>query len=147
MVKFVWNSELVPMDMDITQVSGILLDNKRKVLIYEEDGRYRIPGGHPLDDEAIEETLARECLEEVNTEIENIMYLGYQEVIGDGDKEPYAQVRMIAKIKNMGEERADTDNGKVYKRLLVDLDDVNKYLKWAEVGDAMIMEVKKIISG
>ncbi len=146
MVKYAWNSELVPMDMAITQVSGILLDNKKRVLIYEEDGRYRIPGGHPLDDETIEETLARECLEEVNTEIENIMYLGYQEVIGDGDKEPYAQVRMAAKIKNIGEERMDPDNGKIYKRLLVDLDDVNKYLKWAEVGDEMIREVKKIIS-
>lgn len=147
MVKIVWNNELVPMDMDITQVSGILLDNKKRVLIYEEDGRYRLPGGHPLDDEAIEETLARECLEEVNTEIENIVYLGYQEIIGDEDKDPYAQVRMIANIKNMGEERPDLDNGKIYKRMLVDLDDVNKYLKWAEVGDEMIREVNKLISG
>ncbi|MDE6292811.1 MAG: NUDIX hydrolase [Bacilli bacterium] len=147
MVKIVWRSELVPMDMDITQVSGILLDNKKRVLIYEEDGRYRLPGGHPLDDEAIEETLVRECLEEVNTEIENILYLGYQEIIGDADKEPYAQVRMIAKIKNMGEEKMDPDNGKTYKRLLVPLNDVNTYLKWAEVGDEMIKEVNKLISG
>lgn len=146
MVKYVWNSELVPMDMDITQVSGILLDNRKNVLIYEEDGRYRIPGGHPINDEAIEETLVRECLEEVNAEIENIMYLGYQEVIGDGDKEPYAQVRMIARIKNMGEERPDLDNGKTYKRIFVPLNEVNKYLKWAEVGDAMIQEVRQIIS-
>ena len=146
MVKYVWNSELVPMDMDITQVSGILLDNRKNVLIYEEDGRYRIPGGHPINDEAIEETLVRECLEEVNAEIENIMYLGYQEVIGDGDKEPCAQVRMIARIKNMGEERPDLDNGKTYKRIFVPLNEVNKYLKWAEVGDAMIQEVRQIIS-
>lgn len=146
MVKYVWNSELVPMDMDITQVSGILLDNRKNVLIYEEDGRYRIPGGHPINDEAIEETLVRECLEEVNVEIENIMYLGYQEVIGDGDKEPYAQVRMIARIKNMGEERPDLDNGKTYKRIFVPLNEVNNYLKWAEVGDAMIQEVRQIIS-
>ena len=146
MVKYVWNSELVPMDMDITQVSGILLDNRKNVLIYEEDGRYRIPGGHPINDEAIEETLVRECLEEVNAEIENIMYLGYQEVIGDGDKKPYAQVRMIARIKNMGEERPDLDNGKTYKRIFVPLNEVNKYLKWAEVGDAMIQEVRQIIS-
>lgn len=145
MVAYIWHNELVPFDMDITQVSGILINDEGQVLIYEEEmGKYRIPGGHPLDDEAIEETLIRECLEEVNTEISDIKYVGYQEVIGDGKREPYAQVRMVAKFKNMGEEKKDPDNGKIYNRLLVNLDDVNKYLNWGKVGDEMIKEVKNI---
>ncbi len=147
MVAYVWNSELVPDDMNITQVSGILINDDKKVLIYEEEeGKYRIPGGHPMNNEAIEDTLVRECLEEVNTEIKNIMYIGYQEVIGDGDRETYAQVRMIAKIKKMGKERPDLDNGKTYKRMLVDLKGVNKYLNWGEVGDEMIKDVMRVIS-
>lgn len=146
MVTYVWNNELVPLDMDITQVSGILINDEGQVLIYEEGmGKFRIPGGHPLDDEAIEETLIRECLEEVNTEISDIKYVGYQEVIGDGEREPYAQVRMVAKIKEMKEESPDVDNGVLYKRLLVNLDDVNNYLNWGKVGDEMIKEVKNVI--
>lgn len=147
MIKYVWHNESVPKGMLITQVSGILIDEENKVLLYEEDdGKYRIPGGHPIDNEDISSTLIRECLEEVNTEIENIKYLGFQEVKGDRERESYAQVRMIARIKNIGEEMPDIDNGKIYKRILVCIDDVNKYLNWSDVGDAMIEEVKKLLN-
>lgn len=145
MIMYEWHNEVVLPDMDITQVSGILVDNDMNALIYEEKGRYRIPGGHPIGDEAIEDTLIRECLEEVNTNIRDIRYVGYQEVIGDEGRDPYAQVRMVARFDQMGEEREDTDNGITYKRLLVPLRDVNKYLNWGEVGDEMIKEVISVL--
>lgn len=147
MVTYVWHNEIVLEGMGITQVSGILVDKDMNALIYEEkEWVYRIPGGHPMDDEAIEDTLTRECLEEVNTEIKDIRYVGYQEVIGDGDKLPYAQVRMVAKFDTMGKEKIDPDNGRIYKRLLVPLDDVNNYLNWGEVGNEMIKEVKNVLN-
>lgn len=146
MVKFVWYSELVPDDMLITQVSGILVSENNKVLLYEEsDGKYRIPGGHPNVGEDLSTTLIRESLEEVNTEISDIVYLGFQEVIGDGERQPYAQVRMIAKINKIGELKSDDDNGITYNRLLVNVDEVNNYLKWGIVGDNMMERVKNFI--
>lgn len=146
MVKFVWHSELVPDDMLITQVSGILVSENNKVLLYEEsDGKYRIPGGHPNVGEDLSTTLIRESLEEVNTEISDIVYLGFQEVIGDGERQPYAQVRMIAKINKIGELKPDDDNGITYNRLLVNVDEVNNYLKWGIVGDNMMERVKNFI--
>lgn len=47
--------------------------------------------------------LNREFLEQLNVEIEDIKYLGFQEVIGDEERENDAQVRMIAKIKTVGQ--------------------------------------------
>ena len=70
-------------------------------------------------------------MEEVNAEIENITYLGYQEVIGD-KKISYAQVRLLATIKRLGPERPDLDNGKIYERCFLPLDKVNDYLNWKE---------------
>ena len=90
----------------------------------------------------MEDTLIRECFEEVNASIDNITYLGYQEVIGD-KKEPYAQVRYIAKIKKLGKNREDIDNGKLYRRLFVPLDEVNSFLNWNDVGRKMIQTVKE----
>ena len=132
-------------DIEILQVSGILLNDKGEVLLYkEETGKYRIPGGHPKKKESLEETLIRECLEEVNAEIENITYLGYQEIIG-AKKTPYAQVRLLATIKSLGPERSDLDNGKIYERCFFPLDKVNDYLHWEEVGFQMINRVQEII--
>ncbi len=83
-------------------------------------------------------------MEEVNAEIENITYLGYQEVIGD-KKTSYAQVRLLATIKRLGPERPDLDNGKIYERVFLPLDKVNDYLHWEEVGFQMINRVQEII--
>ena len=144
MIQYLWHNKEVPSDMKVYQVSGILLNDRTEVLLYEENGRYRIPGGHPIENENMEDTLIRECFEEVNASIDNITYLGYQEVIGD-KKEPYAQVRYIAKIKKLGKNREDIDNGKLYRRLFVPLDEVNSFLNWDDVGRKMIQTVKEKI--
>ena len=144
-VLYQWHDEKPVTGMEILQVSGILLNDKNEVLLYkEENGKYRIPGGHPKQEESIEETLIRECLEEVNAEIENIIYLGYQEVIGD-KKTSYAQVRLLATIKKLGPNRPDLDNGKIYERYFLPLDKVNDYLNWKEVGQKMINRVQEMI--
>ena len=95
MIEYNYHTEEVPKNMRITQVSGIILNEKKQVLIYQEkNGNYRIPGGHPEKNETLEETLKREVLEEVNIIISDISYLGFQEVNGD-TKDSYAQVRML----------------------------------------------------
>lgn len=145
-VIYKWHEGAVSDDMKITQVSGILWNDDNKVLIYKENENfYRIPGGKPEKGESIEQTLIRESLEEVNVWINDIEYIGYQEVIEDNGIPPYAQVRMIAKISKIGENIPDPDNGQTYERLLISLDDLNKYLKWQDVGDQMVEVASKHI--
>ena len=62
----------------------------------------------------------REYIEELNIELEDIHYLGYLLVEDNSDK--YAQVRMIAKIKDIYESHIDPATGKVYGRELVAAD-------------------------
>ena len=42
----------------------------------------------------------------------------------EANDEKYAQVRMIAKIKNINEKRLDLDTGKIYDRKLVNASNV-----------------------
>ena len=79
----------------------------------------------------------REYIEELNIELEDIHYLGYLLVEDNSDK--YAQVRMIAKIKDIYESHIDPATGKVYGRELVAADRVKDYLKYSDrAGNKMI---------
>ena len=91
----------------------------------------------PEGAETFEETLRREYLEEANSELEDIRYLGYL-AVEDGN-ETYAQVRMIARIKKIHENRIDPDTGRMYGRVLVDAVDVKEYLGYPdEAGNQMM---------
>ncbi|MCI9279370.1 MAG: NUDIX hydrolase [Bacilli bacterium] len=147
MIEYNYHTEEVPKNMRITQVSGIILNEKKQVLIYQEkNGNYRIPGGHPEKNETLEETLKREVLEEVNIIISDISYLGFQEVNGD-TKDSYAQVRMLATIKSIGEERPDPAEHETYQRILIPLKELNNYLNWGSVGDEMTQQALNKIKG
>lgn len=76
----------------------------------------------------------------MNNEIENIYYLGYQFVDEENDIKPYAQVRMIAQIKEVGNIILDTDNGKIYKRFLVNFSNVKQYLNYADVAGNQLID-------
>ena len=87
--------------------------------------------------ETYEETVIRENIEEINVEVEDLHYLGYL-LVKEDNLEPYAQVRMITRIKKINPNRPDIDNGKLYDRQLVSLANVKDYLKYEEAGNAMI---------
>ena len=92
----------------------------------------------------MEDTLKREYLEELNIAIEDIYYLGYLLVECD-TKEKYAQVRMLAKIKSIGEVNPDIDNGKTYKRFMVNIKNVKQYLNYPDLaGNLMIDDAIKL---
>ena len=69
----------------------------------------------------------------------------------EANDEKYAQVRMIAKIKNINEKRLDLDTGKIYDRKLVNASNVKNYLKYNDkagnmmINDAVYMANKKYI--
>ena len=89
-------------------------------------------------------TLCREFKEEVNTTIFSPIYLGYQEVRGDGDRAPYAQVRMACRVDKIGERLLGPDNGKTYERVLVDPEKAKVLLSWGDIGNRVIEKATEV---
>lgn len=151
MIKIIWKPESLPNNIQVTQVYGIVFNKNGRILLKVENKNgkqvYSFAGGTPEDfDKTLEDTLNREMLEEVNTTLENeLIYLGYQLIEGDGNRLPYAQVRMTGIIKHIGNKLPDPDNGETYERLLVSPYKAIKLLNWGEVGKGQIEEaIKKI---
>ena len=139
----------MPDTLPIKQVYGILFSKDGRILLRsgvgEEGTKFSLPGGKPEKDEKdISDTLRRETIEEVNTTIENPLFLGYQEIDEENGKPIYAQVRMVAIIDAIGESKPDPDRGVTYKRLLVSPARAIELLNWGEVGKQQIEEAFKI---
>ncbi len=144
MAIYKWYKEEVPQCINIKQVYGVVFSNDGKVILRVDDNKYKLTGGKPeKTDASLEKTLQREYLEELNIIIEDVHYLGYLLVLENGEQ--YAQVRMIAKIKEIGNSRPDTDNGKVYKRFMAKQDNVKRYLQYTDLaGNQMIDDAIKL---
>ena len=126
--------ENVPQNLAIKQVYGVAFSNEGNILLRVEDNKYKLTGGKPeKNDKDFEETLKREYIEELNIELEDINYLGYL-LVEEDNKEKYAQVRMIAKIKSIGEIKPDLDNGKIYKRFMANIKNVKNYLSYPDLA-------------
>ena len=150
MARFEWVGDRVPEGMRITQVYGIILDREGRVMLRLEKTaggiRYSLGGGRPEPfDDGIEATCRRELLEEVNTEIETPVYIGYQLVDEEDGTPPYAQVRMAALIRRIGEKKPDPDNGKTYDRYMVSPERAVELLNWGDTGWAQVMKAKEVI--
>ena len=149
MTNFTWFKKELPPNIDIRQVYGIVFSDTGNILLRVDDNKYKLTGGKPeLFDSNLKETLKREYSEELNVEIKDINYLGYL-LVEEDTKEKYAQVRMIAKIKNIGYIRSDKDNGKTYKRFMSNIKNVKNYLNYPDlagnqlIDDAIIMAKEK----
>ena len=150
MAKISWKSGPVPEGMRITQVYGIILDRAGRVMLRAEkktEGiKYSLGGGRPEPyDAGIEDTCRRELLEEVNTEIEKPVYIGYQLVDEENGNPQYAQIRMAAMIRRIGKKQPDPDNGKTYDRLMVSPERAAILLQWGNVGYEQIMRARDIV--
>ena len=134
--KFNWFSGYPPPDLEIKQVYGLLFtDCERLLLFVAQGGDFSLPGGTPEPyDVGIADTLRRETLEEVNTEIEEPVYVGYQVCEGEN----FAQVRMTAMIREIKPAQPDPATGLVYKRLLAVPKKAIELLGWHDTGAAQI---------
>ncbi len=149
MVKYYWKKENVPKNLIVKQVYGIAFSNEGSILLRVEDNKYKLTGGRPEKaDKNYEETLKREYLEEINVELEEVYYLGYL-LVEEENHQKYAQVRMLAKIKAIKENKPDIDNGKMYKRFMSSINNVKKYLNYSDlagnqlIDDAIVMAKEK----
>ena len=142
MAKYTWYNNPVPEDIKVKQIYGIVFSDDYRILLRIEDDKYKLTGGKPEENESYEETLKREYIEELNVELDDCHYLGYLLVEDNGEK--YAQVRMIARIKNINKNHIDPATGKMYGRKLVSINKVKELLNYQdEAGNLMIDEAIK----
>ncbi len=144
MATYKWCKENVPANINIRQVYGIVFSDDGKVVLRVEDNKYKLKGGKPKNtDINFEKTLQREYLEELNIEVKDIYYLGYLLVKENNEK--YAQVRMIAKINKIGNNRPDIDNGKIYKRFMASQANLKSYLRYPDfAGNQMVNDALEL---
>jgi len=124
------------------QIYGIVFNNKSEILLIQEKGKWKIPGGTPEGNETAEETLRRELIEEADVTIRELRPFGVQRV--DYPNNPSAtegeifyQYRYICLVDALQESSPDPDTGITNPRMFVPAKDVTKYVDWGVVGEAM----------
>lgn len=128
----------------VTQVYGVCFDSNGNILVIN-DKRWQIPGGTPENGEKYEETLAREVLEEAQTEIKDIHSLGVQRVDFPGNPNKnegdlYFQARFIALVTKLNPVQPDPATGRIYERKFVSINEINDFVNWGETGRAMFKD-------
>lgn len=111
-VSYQWFESEVPAGLAIRQVYGFIFNSEGHILLLEDEGTFTLPGGKPEREEGMRETLVRESLEEAQTHIGSMEYLGYQLVESE---EQFAQVRLVASLDHFLESAQDPSTGKQYK--------------------------------
>jgi 8-oxo-dGTP pyrophosphatase MutT (NUDIX family) len=145
MTEFVWHSSWpAPEALSVRQVYAWILNDHGCVLLLEMPDGWNLPGGSPeVTDSDWEATLRRESLEEADVTLREIVPLGYQEV-RFGDAEPFAQLRAAAQVDDWQDATPDPDNGLVYRRVWVPLDQANDVLGWGESGHVQALAAARI---
>lgn len=108
-------------------------------LMYEKE--FNLPGGRTEPGETIEQTIAREMIEECNMHVIEWQPLGYQNLTEPDGKQIF-QFRVYAKLEKIGEFVNDPGCG-VIKNTMVNLSQVNSLIKYGEIGERMVKLAKK----
>lgn len=117
------------------------LDGKVPIIMYENKND-NLPGGRLEPGELLEDALVREIEEELNMKVISWAPLGYQILTRPWDNTPTYQFRVYAKLQKIGEFENDP-GGSVIGHKLVELDKVNEYIKYGNVGDRLVSNVKR----
>ena len=102
---------------------------------------FNLPGGRTEPGETIEQTIAREMIEECNMRVIEWQPLGYQHLIEPDGKQIF-QFRVYVKLEKIGKFVNDPGGG-VIKNTMVDLSQVNSLIKYGEIGERMVKLAKK----
>lgn len=147
-VKYELILNKLPEDLAVKQVHAVLLTRDGRVLLRYKNGEARLVGGKPEDsDNSWEDTLRREALEEANCEIDKVDYLGYQKVTEVGLAK-YAQVRMVARISQIGTALPDPDRDGnwIYGRVLAPVEIARQELgkSFGKIGEDLLKRALEI---
>lgn len=102
---------------------------------------FNLPGGRTEPGKTIEQTIAREMIEECNMRVIEWQPLGYQHLTEPDGKQIF-QFRVYAKLEKISKFVNDPGGG-VIKNTMVDLSQVNSLIKYGEIGERMVKLAKK----
>lgn len=96
-------SSFTPPRYLIRQASGICITDEGLIVLVTGDGEsWDLPGGHPENDETINDAFIREVREEACAKVTNLEYLGVSEVKDSGNPEGLTvnyQARFWARVR------------------------------------------------
>ncbi len=135
----------------ISQVYAVVFNNKGEILVcrHDSNSKWQIPGGTPDGSETLEETLRRELIEEADVTISKFFPLGAQKVEEEVNGEKVLssfQVRYVCLLDQMLPQTPDPDPKKnfIWERKFVSQSEINTYVNWGEIGNAMFSEAIEI---
>jgi ADP-ribose pyrophosphatase YjhB (NUDIX family) len=128
-----------------TQVYGVVFNDQGEILLIQEKGHWKIPGGTPEAGETPQQTLERELMEEADVTVQNIQLLGVQQVDWPGNThtaegERFYQYRYICQVKELQQSTPDPDEGIIHPRKFVPASSVTEHVLWGETGRAMFAD-------
>lgn len=136
-------TELFPLDdysqlPSIQQVQAVCFLNENQVVFYKNiEGRYGNPGGSIEQNESIEETLARELVEEASLKLIKCTPIGYEKVTNLKTNEISYFLRMVALVELLDEPINDPCN-KAIDRIVVNYENAAQTLNWGKKGELLI---------
>jgi len=110
----------VPVEVPVLRVAVFVFDAQGRVALFEDEGRFGLPGGRPEPGEegAWEATARREVAEEIAVTVTELAYLGWLAAT-DTNGRLGADVRMIARLDRVLPSGPDPSSGRAKARLLV----------------------------
>lgn len=120
------------------------LDGKVPIVMYENKGD-NLPGGKTELGETLGKTILREIEEELNMKVISWQPLGYQILTRPGDDTPTYQFRAYAKLEKI-DDFVNDPGGSVIGHRLVELNDLNKFIKYGGVGDRLISNCRQFFN-
>ena len=123
----------------ITQAYGFCYDGDGNLLVIKSTDlkTWVVPGGTIETGETPEQTLKREIIEEADTAITNIVYLGAQKATRE-DGDTIYQLRYAAKIAELLPRTPDPDSGLIRERKLIPPLEFGQASGWGEIGEELV---------
>lgn len=131
----------------ITQVQAVTFVDKDNVALFQHiDGYFSLPGGKVELDENLEESLRRECIEEMQAGIVSFAPIGYLRNYPKEKPENVTyNVRYVALVKLLDKPIEDPCK-KAVGRVVVPVSQASLKLGWGKKSDILIKKAKEIFT-
>lgn len=134
-------------DLNCAQCYGYCFHKDKLVIVKNgKKNTWGPVGGTVESGETLEETLAREVIEESNMRITHHQPIGYQRATYNNNKPQDYQLRFYCEVEPIGPFVADPDHSIVEVKE-IDPQDCKQYFDWKEIGDLILGKALKISQG